>query len=149
MSSVDGQGAWGEEFRLPEAIPVPPARVGDPLTAVETPALLLDLEAFEANLAAVHGAAQAMGGRVRAHAKAHRCSEMARRQIDAGAIGVCCQKVSDSGRLSNFGGVAAPVTLWATAMAVGMAVTRMPPVWTVSPFLISPAGIHRPSTSIG
>src|SRR5213079_569509 len=34
--------------------------------------------------------------RVRAHAKTHKCPEIARRQVAAGAIGVCCQKVSEA-----------------------------------------------------
>ena len=33
---------------------------------------------------------------LRAHAKAHKCSEIARRQIAAGAVGICCQKVSEA-----------------------------------------------------
>jgi D-serine deaminase-like pyridoxal phosphate-dependent protein len=43
--------------------------------------------------------------RVRAHAKTHKCPEIARRQIAAGAVGVCCQKVSEAEALVD-GGVA-------------------------------------------
>jgi len=70
-----------------------PARPGDPIDAVDTPALLLDLDAFERNLAGVHAYARARGVAVRSHGKAHKCSEIARRQVAAGAVGVCCQKV--------------------------------------------------------
>ncbi|RPH64521.1 MAG: DSD1 family PLP-dependent enzyme [Burkholderiales bacterium] len=73
-----------------------PAAPGDPVDRVDTPALILDLDAFEANLAALHGHAAAGGVRVRAHGKAHRCPGIARRQIDAGAIGICCQKVGEA-----------------------------------------------------
>ena len=34
--------------------------------------------------------------RVRAHAKTHKCPEIGKRQIAAGAVGVCCQKVSEA-----------------------------------------------------
>ncbi|TAK82985.1 MAG: DSD1 family PLP-dependent enzyme [Betaproteobacteria bacterium] len=73
----------------------PPASVGQRLDEVDTPALVLDLDAFERNLAALQRSA---GGRVRvrAHAKTHKCPEIARRQIAFGAIGVCCQKVSEA-----------------------------------------------------
>ncbi len=74
----------------------PPAAPGDPLGRVDTPALVLDLDAFEANVAALHANAAARGVRVRAHGKAHRCPEISRRQVAAGAVGVCCQKVGEA-----------------------------------------------------
>lgn len=74
----------------------PPAAPGDPLGRVDTPALVLDLDAFEANVAALHAHAAARGVRVRAHGKAHRCPEISRRQLAAGAVGVCCQKVGEA-----------------------------------------------------
>ena len=67
-----------------------------PIDEVDTPALLLDLDAFEANLATLHDAVRGSGARVRPHAKSHKCAEIARRQIAAGAIGICCQKVSEA-----------------------------------------------------
>lgn len=74
----------------------PPAQAGDAREAIDTPALLLDLDVFERNVAAVHGHVAALGGRVRAHGKAHRCSAIARLQIAAGACGVCCQKAGEA-----------------------------------------------------
>lgn len=74
----------------------PPAAPGDPLGRVDTPALVLDLDAFETNVAALHAHAAARGVRVRAHGKAHRCPEISRRQVAAGAVGVCCQKVGEA-----------------------------------------------------
>lgn len=72
-----------------------PARVGDSLAEVDTPALILDLDKFEANLARLM---TAVAGRVRVrpHAKSHKCVEVARRQIAIGAIGICCQKTSEA-----------------------------------------------------
>lgn len=72
------------------------ARPGDSLDVVDTPALVLDLDAFERNL---HRMADALKGskvRLRPHAKSHKCPEIALRQIALGAVGVCCQKVSEA-----------------------------------------------------
>jgi len=63
---------------------------------VDTPALVLDLDAFERNLARLPAAIRGSGARVRPHAKSHKCVEIARRQLHAGAIGICCQKVSEA-----------------------------------------------------
>ncbi|MDR5816558.1 DSD1 family PLP-dependent enzyme [Caballeronia sp. LZ033] len=76
--------------------PPPAARSGDPLTSIATPSLLLDLEAFEANLAAMAAFAAHQGVALRPHAKAHKSSEIAKRQIEASAVGVCCQKLSEA-----------------------------------------------------
>jgi D-serine deaminase-like pyridoxal phosphate-dependent protein len=72
---------------------------------VDTPALVLDLDAFEANLAALADAVAGSGVRVRAHAKTHKCVEIARRQVAGGAVGMCCQKVSEAEALVA-GGIA-------------------------------------------
>lgn len=77
------------------AIP-PPARPGDALADVDTPALLIDLDAFEANLSAVHRFVAGRGVRLRSHGKAHKCSAIGLRQIAAGAVGLCCQKVGEA-----------------------------------------------------
>ncbi len=74
----------------------PPATVGDALRDVDTPALVLDLDAFERNLDALDAALAGTPVRVRPHAKPHKCPEIARRQIARGAVGVCCQKVSEA-----------------------------------------------------
>ncbi len=73
-----------------------PARQGDALDDVDTPALVLDLDVFEANLLAVQQAASNAGVALRPHAKAHKTPEIAARQQAAGAVGVCCQKVSEA-----------------------------------------------------
>lgn len=72
------------------------AQVGDSLSAVDTPALILDLDAFERNLARMSEALRASRMRLRPHAKSHKCPEIALRQIASGAVGVCCQKVSEA-----------------------------------------------------
>ena len=73
-----------------------PASIGMPLAAVDTPALILDLDAFERNLARMAEAVRGRPVRLRPHAKSHKCAEIALRQIAAGAVGVCCQKTSEA-----------------------------------------------------
>ncbi|MFZ9390548.1 MAG: DSD1 family PLP-dependent enzyme [Polynucleobacter sp.] len=72
------------------------ARVGDHINEVDTPALILDLNAFERNLKCLQNAVSRAGVRLRPHAKSHKCPEIALRQIQAGAVGICCQKVSEA-----------------------------------------------------
>src|SRR3546814_14560202 len=72
----------------------PAARVGDLAAAIDTPSLVLDLDAFEDNLRTMQVLAERHGVALRPHAKAHRCTEIALRQIALGAVGICCQKVS-------------------------------------------------------
>jgi len=54
-----------------------------------TPALVLDLEAFEQNVSTMARLAEERGIQLRPHAKSHKSARIARMQIDAGAIGVC------------------------------------------------------------
>jgi D-serine deaminase-like pyridoxal phosphate-dependent protein len=63
---------------------------------VDTPALLLNLSRVKHNINALHGAVARAGAKVRSHGKAHKCPELAQLQIGAGAIGICCQKVSEA-----------------------------------------------------
>jgi len=74
----------------------PPARVGDAVAAVETPALLVELDALERNLVKMAAFARNAGVRLRPHAKTHKCPPIALRQMALGAVGVCCQKVSEA-----------------------------------------------------
>jgi D-serine deaminase-like pyridoxal phosphate-dependent protein len=80
-----------------ESIGVPPAaRIGDAIADIDTPSLMLDLDAFEENLRTMQVLAERHGVALRPHAKAHKCPEIALRQIALGAIGICCQKVSEA-----------------------------------------------------
>ena len=78
-------------FTLPR-----PAEPGMKLSDVDTPALLLDLDAFEANLDHLHAPLAESRIRVRPHSKSHKCPEIALRQMARGAVGVCCQKVTEA-----------------------------------------------------
>ncbi len=73
----------------------PPAAVGQRLEEVDTPALVLDLDAFERNLKTLADLARGRV-RVRAHAKASKSADVSKHQMALGAVGVCCQKVSEA-----------------------------------------------------
>jgi D-threonine aldolase len=72
-----------------------PATVGQKLDEVDTPALVLDLQAFEKNQKTLFDSVRNRV-RVRPHAKTHKCPEVAKRQIALGAVGMCVQKVSEA-----------------------------------------------------
>ncbi len=73
-----------------------PAHPGDPLESIDTPALVVDLDAFDRNLDAMARAVTERGMRLRPHAKAHKCPEIAMAQIALGAVGICCQKTDEA-----------------------------------------------------
>ncbi len=73
-----------------------PAEPGMPLAEVDTPALIVDLDAFEDNLKRMADALADKSVELRAHAKTHKCPQVALRQIAMGAIGQCCQKVAEA-----------------------------------------------------
>ena len=79
------------------------ARVGDPVAAVDTPALVIDLDAMERNLARMAQFARERGLRLRPHAKMHKCAAIAALQMRAGAVGVCVQKLGEAEALAEQG----------------------------------------------
>jgi D-serine deaminase-like pyridoxal phosphate-dependent protein len=81
----------------------PAADIGMALEAIDTPCLLLDLDAFERNLDRLAESLRGRAVSVRPHAKSHKCPEIARQQIARGAVGVCCQKVSEAEALADGG----------------------------------------------
>ena len=74
----------------------PPASPGMPLSEVDTPALVIDLDAFEANLKRMADAVEGFGVRLRPHAKTHKSPIIGLKQMALGAVGLCCQKVSEA-----------------------------------------------------
>ncbi|MEC9345343.1 MAG: DSD1 family PLP-dependent enzyme [Pseudomonadota bacterium] len=74
----------------------PPARIGDPVNKVDTPALIVDLDILAANIARMQRLADSHGVRLRPHAKTHKSADIGRLQVAAGAVGLCCQKVSEA-----------------------------------------------------
>ncbi len=81
------------------------ALIGHSVSAIDTPALVIDLDAMERNLHAMQAFASAHGMRLRPHAKMHKSATLALLQMQAGAVGVCVQKPSEAAAL-----VAAGVT---------------------------------------
>ena len=73
-----------------------PARLGSPVSTIETPALIVDLDAFERNLDLMANAVHGSGLALRPHAKSHKCPDIAKAQIARGAVGICCQKVDEA-----------------------------------------------------
>jgi 3-hydroxy-D-aspartate aldolase len=82
----------------------PPASIGLSLELVDTPALLVDLDALDENIRRMAQAASSYGVRLRPHAKTHKSPLIALRQIAHGAVGVCCQKVGEA-EVMALGGV--------------------------------------------
>jgi D-serine deaminase-like pyridoxal phosphate-dependent protein len=70
---------------------------------IPTPALLLDLDAFEANSALMSDHVRESGKKLRPHAKAHKCVEIAKRQMEVGACGICVATLGEAELMSNAG----------------------------------------------
>lgn len=87
---------------LTRTIPDAPAKPGDTIDDIDTPALVIDLDALESNLDLMAG--RLPGGlRLRPHAKTHKSAEISKLQMSRGAIGVCCQKTAEAQALVDAG----------------------------------------------
>jgi len=78
-------------------------RPGAAFDQIDTPALLLDLDAFEHNLRHMATFFADKPTSLRPHAKTHKCPEIARRQIQAGAIGITCAKLGEAEVMADAG----------------------------------------------
>ena len=72
-------------------------------SGLNTPALILDLEAFERNVARMATFARKHGLALRPHAKSHKSADIARAQLAAGAVGLCCAKLGEAEALAAAG----------------------------------------------
>jgi len=70
---------------------------------LDTPCLLIDTDKLEHNLRTMQESVQGAGKNLRPHAKTHKCSEIARRQIKRGAVGVCTAKLAEAEVLADRG----------------------------------------------
>ncbi|MBT3996357.1 MAG: DSD1 family PLP-dependent enzyme [Chloroflexi bacterium] len=77
---------------MTDYLPLP----GTPIDELDTPCIVVDLDVAESNIAKLQAAANEMGVDVRPHSKTNKSPYWARKQIDAGAIGVCCAKVGEA-----------------------------------------------------
>ena len=66
------------------------------LTDIPTPAVVVDLGRLKTNIAAMQELAKSAGVRLRPHTKTHKSVAIARMQLDAGAAGICCAKLSEA-----------------------------------------------------
>jgi D-serine deaminase-like pyridoxal phosphate-dependent protein len=89
---------------------------------LNTPVLVIDRDALDRNLARMAEKARAHGVALRPHAKTHKSVDLARRQIAAGAIGVCCAKLGEAEALAD-GGI--PSLLITSPVASPPAIRRL------------------------
>ena len=71
--------------------------------SLSTPALLLDLDALDRNIAAMAAHAKAAGINLRPHAKGAKSVEIGRRQVAAGAVGICCATLGEAEVIAGAG----------------------------------------------
>jgi len=76
---------------------------GEP--GLDTPALVIDLDALERNLRRMAAFFAPLPCALRPHAKTHKCVEIARRQIELGAVGITCAKLGEAETMAD-GGIA-------------------------------------------
>jgi D-serine deaminase-like pyridoxal phosphate-dependent protein len=77
---------------MTDYLPLP----GTPLEELDTPCIVVDLDVAEANIAKLQNAAKDMGIDVRPHSKTSKSPYWVRKQLEAGAIGICCAKVGEA-----------------------------------------------------
>lgn len=101
--------------------------------ALNTPVLVLDRDRLDRNIAAMQAKVAARGVALRPHAKTHKSSDIAHRQLAAGAVGVCCAKIGEAEALAEDGvtgilitsPVAAPGAIVRLAQLAGSAIGLM------------------------
>lgn len=92
-------------------------------TLLNTPALVIDRDALEHNIGAMAAFAAVQGIALRPHAKTHKSHEIARLQIKAGAIGICCAKLGEAEAIAGLGGVDS--ILITSPVVTDQAITRL------------------------
>ena len=102
--------------------------------ALNTPVLVLDLDALDRNIAAMAALTAAQGVGLRPHAKTHKSVDIARRQVAAGALGACCAKIGEAEVLAE-GGVGG--LLITSPVAAPAAIMRLAALAKASPGLMA------------
>ncbi len=80
-----------------------PAKPGMNEADIQTPCLIVDLNVLEENIKKMQAHADTMNVRLRVHGKMHKSADIAKMQIDEGACGICCQKVSEAESFARAG----------------------------------------------
>ncbi|MGH2549092.1 MAG: DSD1 family PLP-dependent enzyme, partial [Thermomicrobiales bacterium] len=70
--------------------------VGRPAAELDTPALLVDLDILESNIATMAADIKSRGANWRPHSKANKSPVIAHRELAAGAIGITCAKLGEA-----------------------------------------------------
>ncbi|HUQ86951.1 MAG TPA: alanine racemase, partial [Vicinamibacterales bacterium] len=83
-------------YTAEEIVPVIPQKAGISKWDLDTPALCVDLDKMERNIAKMQRTCNANKIAVRPHAKTHKCAAIAKMQMAAGAIGICTAKLSEA-----------------------------------------------------
>lgn len=93
MTSMSDFLSQTSESRL-----IDPIKLDEPIPVEElqTPALVIDLDTFDANLTRMQTHLDTLGMGLRAHTKMHKCPIIAKRQLELGATGVCAAKISEA-----------------------------------------------------
>ena len=78
-------------------------RIGQPATSLDTPALLVDLDVLEANIARIAAECRKHGVNWRPHVKGNKTIEIVRKELEAGAIGVTCAKIGEAEVMAEAG----------------------------------------------
>lgn len=76
---------------------------GTPVEELDTPAIVIDLDAAEANIGRMQEFANEAGISVRPHTKTNKSPYWAWKQVNAGAIGICCAKVGEAEQMALAG----------------------------------------------
>ena len=76
---------------------------GRTLAEIDTPSLLLDADALRANIARMAAFFATRPSRLRPHFKSHKCTHIARLQMEAGAVGITCAKLGEAEVLADAG----------------------------------------------
>src|SRR2546423_4177061 len=79
------------------------ARAGQETTALDTPALLVDLDALDANITRMADCFRRHGVSWRPHTKGIKVPQIAQRLIDAGAVGITCAKLGEAEAMAAAG----------------------------------------------
>lgn len=95
---------------------------GTPVEELDTPALVIDLDVAESNIATLQGFADEHGVGVRPHAKTHKSPYWGLKQMRAGAVGICAAKVGEAEALV-WGGV--PDVLIANEVVAASKIARL------------------------
>ncbi len=80
-----------------------PHDLGVAVEELDTPALIVDLDAMEANIAQMQRTVRANGIASRPHAKTHKTPAIAQRQLETGSVGMCVAKVGEAQALFDHG----------------------------------------------